>query len=115
MSLRRMTETEGHDGCHRKMSPRAKIKTKVRCVSVCLCVSVYLSICLPACLPACLSVCLSVFYCDVVYIMSFDLIQSVCVVTICLHFVDVAFIRLVHVLLELIASSIWLNCPVNDD
>ena len=69
MSLRRMTETEGHDGCHTQMSPGAKIKTEVRCVClcvyvcvcvcVCVCLSVYMLACLPArCLKACLPACL---------------------------------------------------------
>ena len=49
MSLRRMTETEVHDGCNRQMSPRPKDGGKV---CVCLCVS--------ACVFYCLSVCLSV-------------------------------------------------------
>ena len=38
MSLRRMTATEGHAGCHRQMSPRPKVKTEVMCVCVCVCV-----------------------------------------------------------------------------
>ena len=86
-------KTQGQDG--------GKVSVCVSmCLSVCHCLSVCLPACLPASLPACLSVCQS---------------GSVCEVTICLHFVDVAFIRLVHVLLELMTSCIWLNSPVSDD
>ncbi len=74
MSLRRMTETEGHDGCNRQMSPRPKDGGKV---CVCLCVSTCVFYCLSVCLSVCRWVGRSVFYCDVVYIMSFDFIQSI--------------------------------------
>jgi len=74
MSLRRVTKTEGHDGYNRQMSPRPKDGGKV---CVCLCVSTCVFYCLSVCLSVCRSVGRSVFYCDVVYIMSFDLIQSI--------------------------------------
>ena len=44
---------------------------------VCLCVSTCVFYCLSVCLSVCRWVGRSVFYCDVVYIMSFDFIQSI--------------------------------------
>ena len=44
---------------------------------MCLCVSTCVFYCLSVCLSVCRWVGRSVFYCDVVYIMSFDFIQSI--------------------------------------
>ena len=87
MPLRRMMETEGRDRCHRQMSQTPKVKTEEMSACVCACVCVCMRACVRACVCVCLfasvslSLCLSVFYCDVMFIMFLDLIQSMCLLS----------------------------------
>ena len=78
MSQTDVPETDDRDGGLGRMqqteSPRPKDGGKV---CVCFCVSTCVFYCLSVCLSVCRWVGRSVFYCDVVYIMSFDLIQFI--------------------------------------